>query len=103
MNNIPKPYIDAGSAVAQKAIAGFQAMMTEFVGGNIATQITKAGKTELIGNTFREVQYWGSVASLYQAMAALEAIHVTPEMAPFFTNTTKQEMKNRIVQILSSL
>jgi hypothetical protein len=36
-------------------------------------------------------------------LAALEAIHVTPEMAPFFTNTTKQEMKNRIVQILSSL
>lgn len=103
MNNIPQPYIDLGSAVAQKAITGFNAMMTEFVGGNIATQITRAGKTELIGNTLKEVAYWGSVASLYQVFSELEKIQITPEMAPFFTEHTRQEMKNRVVQILSTL
>ena len=103
MNNVPKPYFDAGSTVAQKALAGFTAMMNEYIGGNIATQITKAGKTELIGQILKEVSYWGSVASLYQVYSALEAIKVTPEMAPFFTEATKQEMKNRVIQILSTL
>lgn len=103
MNNIPKPYISAGSAIAMKAKAGFDDMMQEFVGGNIATQITKAGKTELIGNAFKEVYYWGEAASLYQVLSELEKIQITPEMAPFFTENTKQEMKNRIVQILSTL
>lgn len=103
MNNIPKPYITAGSIIAKKAIADFELMMEEFVGGNIAMQITKFGKTELIGETFKNVQYWGSVASLYQVFNALEKINVTPEMAPFFTEKTKQEMKNRIVEIISRL
>lgn len=103
MNNIPQPYIQAGSAAAVKATAGFNAMMAEYVGGNIATQITKAGKTELIGQTFKEVSYWGGVASLYQVFTALEKIVITPDMAPFFTESTRQEMKNRVVQILSTL
>lgn len=103
MNNIPKLYYTMGGAVAQKAIAGFNEMMSEYVGGNIAAQITKAGKTELIGETLKEVTYWGSVASLYQVLKELERIKITPQMAPFFTENTKQEMKNRIVQILSSL
>lgn len=103
MNNIPKSYVDAGSAAARKAIAGFDLMMEEYVGGNIAMQITKTGKTELIGNAFKNVVYWGSVASLYQVIEALEDITPTPEMAPFFTEATKQEMKNKVIQILSSL
>jgi hypothetical protein len=103
MNDIPKPYIDAGATVATKAKAAFDAMMLEFLGGNIATQITRAGKTELLGETFKDVQYWGSIASLYEVYKSLEKIKPTPEMAPFFTEKTKREMKNRIVEILSTL
>lgn len=103
MNDVPAPYIAAGSAVALKAKAGFDAMMLDYVGGNIATQITKAGKAELIGKAFERVIFWGQAASLYEVFKELEKIKVTPEMAPFFTEATKQEMKNRIVQILSSL
>lgn len=92
-----------GSVVAQRAVAGFTEMMAEYVGGNIVSQITKAGKTQLIGDTLKEVVYWGNLASLYQVLGALERVKVTPEMAPFFTEATKQEMKNRVVQILSAL
>lgn len=103
MNNIPKAYSDIGSAVAQKAINAFTAMMAEYVGGNIVSQITKAGKTQLIGDALKETLYWGNAASLYQVLGALERVKVTSEMAPFFTEATKQEMKNRVVQILSTL
>lgn len=98
------PYLVAyGASKIKQAQDGFQKLVGEFGGENVIAQITTLGKTKLIGDAVRDVMYYGSTGSLWEAYKAVEAIKITPEMAPFLTEQRRQDFKNRLIQLLSSL
>ena len=100
---IPPYLVKYGAAKIKLAQEGFQQIIAEFGGENVIAQITAAGKTKLIGDAVRDVMYYGSTGSLWECYYAVEAIKITPEMAPYLTEERKQEFKNRLIQVLSSL
>lgn len=98
------PYLTAyGASKIKKAQDGFNSLIAEFGGQNVIAQITAAGKAKLIGDAVRDVMYYGSSGSLWEAYKATEQIEITPEMAPYLTEQRKQDFKNRLIQILSGL
>jgi hypothetical protein len=101
--NLPPELIEIGASKVAAAITAFNQLIQTFAGANVILQITASGKTELIGNAVKDVIYWGSTGSLWEAYKAAEAIQVTPDMAPFITEEIKQEFKNQIIQIISNL
>jgi len=101
--NVPPYLIAIGASKIKKAQEGFQVLINEFGGENVIDQITAAGKTKLIVDAVRDVMYYSSTGSLWEAYKAVESIKITPEMAPFLTEERKQVFKNRLIQILSSL
>ena len=101
--SLPDYLVGIGQQKTTKAQQAFAQLVASYSGANIIRQITNAGKTELIGNATKEVVYWGSIGSLWEAYKAAERMQITPEMAPFLTEEIKQEFKNKIVQIISSL
>lgn len=102
--NLPAPTLAYLIGKYQKAVAGYQTEMQIFVAENLAMGISSApGKVKLIGDTMKDVQYYGSVGSLYECLDALNHIKITPDMAPFLTQPRLDYLKNRIVAILSSL
>lgn len=99
----PAYLVQIGAAKIQKAQVAFNTLVLEFAGANVIQQITAAGKTGLIGEAVRDVMYWGQTGSLWEAYKAVEKIEITPEMAPFLTEQTRQDFKNKLIQILASL
>lgn len=102
-SNVPPYLIAFGASKISQAQSGFSSLIAEFGGANVIAQITSSGKTKLIADAVRDVVYYGNSGSLWQAYVACEQIVITPEMAPFITEERKQNFKNRLIQILSSL
>lgn len=100
---VPQQYIIVGAAKVAKAKEGFNQLINEFAGENLIAQITAAGKTKLIADAVKDVLYYGNSGSLWEAYVAVERIVITPEMYPFLTGSRKNEFKNRLVEIISSL
>lgn len=100
---VPPQYIIIGAAKVAKARAAFDSLVNSFAGENVVAGITSAGKTRLLSDAFADVARYGAQGSLWEAYVALERIKITPDMAPFFTEARRQEMKNQIIQILGSL
>lgn len=101
--NVPDYLSNIGASKVTKAQQGFADLVRSYAGANIIMQITAAGKTKLIGDAVQEVLYWGSTGSLWEAYCAIERIEITPEMAPFMTGALKQEFKNKVIELISSL
>ena len=100
---VPPNYMQIGAAKVEKAQSGFRKLIKEMAGENLVAQITAAGKTKLISDAVKDVIYYGDQGSLWEVYAAVERIKITPEMAPFLTEDRKQEFKNKIIQLISSL
>lgn len=100
---IPQASFDRCLAIVQKAQVVWTLMVAEFAAENIAMGITQANKTALIADALYTVAVYGSQGSLWQAFAALSAVKVTPEMAPFLTNDRIQFMKNKMITVISQL
>jgi hypothetical protein len=103
MSDIPDYLIQWGAVKVTNAQHEFQKLINEFAGENIIQQITAANKTQLIGDAVKEVIYWGTTGSLWEAYKATEKIKLTEEMAPFLTEEKKQKFKNRLIDIISNL
>lgn len=103
MATIPDYLIQIGAGKVTKAQSAFAALLLQYAGSNVIQRITDAGKTQLIGDAVRDVVYWGQTGSLWECFAAVERIQITPEMDPFLTEAIKQEFKNKLVEIISSL
>jgi antitoxin (DNA-binding transcriptional repressor) of toxin-antitoxin stability system len=101
--DIPPHLVIIGAAKVAKAKAEFSKLVDEVAGENIIAQITAAGKTKLIADALKDVAYYGSQGSLWEVYVAVERIKLTPEMAPFLTEERRQNFKNRIITIISSL
>jgi hypothetical protein len=89
--------------VANNALAAWKNLAITVAAENIAMGITASGKTRLIADTLAQVNMYGSAGSLWEAYYALNAIKVTPEMAPYITAARIEWMKNQLIQIISSL
>lgn len=100
---VPIQYIPFGAAKVQQAKDLFQAIINSFAGENVIAQITSSGKTKLISDTVRDVLYYGSQGSLWEAYVATEHIKITTEMAPFLTEDRKQEFKNKLLEAIGKL
>ena len=103
MSLVPPQYIIIGAAKVAKARDGFNKLISELAGENLVAQITAAGKTKLISDAVKDVLYYGNSGSLWEAFIATERIVITPEMAPYLTEQKKNEFKNRLVALISSL
>jgi hypothetical protein len=103
MTDIPQIYLDQASTKIAKAQAAFALLVNTLAGANVIMQITKAGKTKLIADAVKDIVYYGNQGSLYECFSAVERVKITPEMAPFLTEETKQHFKNKLVEIISSL
>lgn len=103
MSLVPPQYIIIGAAKVAKARDGFNKLINELAGENLVAQITAAGKTKLISDAVKDVLYYGNSGSLWEAFIATERIVITPEMAPYLTEQRKNEFKNRLVALISSL
>lgn len=100
---VPPQYIVVGALKVQKAKDGFQKIVNDFAGENLIAQITAAGKTKLISDAVKDVLYYGSQGSLWEAYIAVEKVVITPEMAPFLTGARRVEFKNRIIELITTL
>ena len=103
MSLVPPQYIIIGAAKVAKARDGFNKLINELAGENLVAQITAADKTKLISDAVKDVLYYGNSGSLWEAFIATERIVITPEMAPYLTEQRKNEFKNRLVALISSL
>jgi len=102
--NLPQSQLDyLSNTYVNPAIQGFNNEMNIFICENLAMGISNTNLTQLVADTMADVQRYGSTGSLYTALDALNAIQVTPEMAPFITQPRLDYLKSRIVAILSSL
>lgn len=87
----------------QNAINGFNNIMLQYVASNVLGGITQMGKTELIADALADVQRYGQSGSLYAAITALQAVEITPDMAPFLTPDVVASLVNQTLAVLASL
>lgn len=99
----PQPTMQYLASKALAAQAAWQVLQTSFIAENIALGITQQGKTKLVADTFERVLIYGQTGSLWEALAAIDEIVVTPEMAPFVTQARVNWFKNQLQAAIASL
>jgi hypothetical protein len=103
MSQIPQYLVDYGASKVKAAQEAFAKLSQQIAGTNVIQQITAAGKTKLIADAVKDAAYYGNSGSLWECYRAVESIQITPEMAPFLTEEKKQQFKNKLIEIISSL
>lgn len=101
--NIPDPQYQRCEQIVNNAINSWKALVVTVAAENIAMGITQQGKTKFIADTMMPVMLYGQTGSLWEAYHALDAIKITPEMAPYITEDRRNWMKNQLIQIISTL
>jgi len=100
---IPDPTYNRCLQIANNARNAWINLVMTVAAENIAMGITQQGKTKMIADTLMPVMNYGNSGSLWEAYNALNAIHITPEMAPYITDARREWMKNQLIQIIASL
>ena len=107
---MPSPYYGISDVafarctqVVNNAINGWHNLVVTVAAENIAMGISQQGKTKLVADTLMTVMLYGSTGSLLQAYQALDAIVITPEMAPYITEDRRIWMKHQIMKIIATL
>lgn len=72
-------------------------VMNDFMSDNIILGITAAGKTKLIGDACKDIQYWLSVGSLYEASNAIDTFVHDASYEPYITVTKFSSFKAKIL------
>lgn len=101
--NVPDPTYNRCRQIVLSAIDAWRNLVVTVAAENVAMGISQQKKTKFIADTLMPVMMYGQSGSLWEAYNALNAIVITPEMAPFITEARREWMKNQIIQILSSL
>lgn len=96
------PATQAGKRV-KKAIKNVNELIKRFASENIVMGITQAGKTKLIADALKDVHYYAQTGSLYECLTAIDAVDITPEMAPFLTSERRTQLKTDLINILTNL
>lgn len=101
--HVPDPQYQRCQQIFDNAFNSWHELIRTIAAENIAMGITQQKKTKLIADALIPVMLYGSTGSLWEAYHALDAIVITPEMAPFITEDRKNWMKNQLIAIISSL
>lgn len=99
---LPQPAYDKCLGIIQKAQATWTLMVAEFAAENLAMGITETQAVG-VGQALNQVMIYGSEGSLHLAYDALSRVVITPDLAPFLTEDRIQWMRNKMIQVLSSL
>lgn len=100
---IPDYQYNRAQQIVNNAITAWRNLVITVAAENLAMGITQQQKTKLIADTLLPVMMYGQSGSLWEAYHALDAIILTPEMAPFITEDRRQWMKNQLIEIISTL
>jgi hypothetical protein len=101
--NLPQPVMAECFQVATAASQGFQFLVYCFVAENIAMGITQTNIGPVIAEALAPVMIYGNNGALWEALAQLDKVVITPEMAPYLTNARRIWMKNQLTQLISEL
>jgi hypothetical protein len=101
--NIPDPTYQRCLQIFDNAFNAWHDLIRTIAAENIAMGITQQNKTKYIADILMPVMLYGQTGSLWEAYHALDAIKITPDMAPFITEDRRAWMKNQLIQIISSL
>lgn len=100
---IPDYQFNKAKDTVLKAMDAWKDLIATVAAENVAKGITQQGKTKLVADALMPVLLYGQTGSLWQAYEALDAIKITPEMAPYITEARRQWMKNKLIEIISQL
>jgi hypothetical protein len=100
--NISQPVYNKCLSTIQKAQATWILMVAEFAAENLALGIT-SDQALKVSAALNEVMFYGSEGSLHLAYEALSRVQVTDDMVPFLTADRIQWMRNKMIQVMSSL
>ena len=77
-------------------------LMNDFISENIAMGITQAGKTKVVGEALKDLDFWLSCGSLYVVLAEIETLkqNLDPAWVPFITATRMTNFANKIKDYL---
>ena len=78
----------------------FNELKNTFTAENILMGITQLGKTKLIADALKDIDYYGKGRSLYEVLNAINAVVITPEMAPFITTDRMRLLANKVRKYL---
>jgi hypothetical protein len=73
-----------------------QGLKNSFASENIGMGITQAGKTKLVADLLRNVDYYLSSGSLYEAMFEIDRLVYDSTFSPFITAARLLAFKNKI-------
>ena len=101
--NIPDPQYQRCQQIVNNAINSWHNLVVTVAAENIAMGITQQQKTKYIADIMMPIMMYGQTGSLWEAYHALDAIQITPDMAPFITEERRAWMKNQLIEIISTL
>lgn len=101
--NVPDPAYQRCQQIVNNAITQWHNLVVTVAAENIAMGITQVQKTKYISDLLMPVMMYGQSGSLWEAYHALDAIQITPDMAPFITEERRAWMKNQLIEIISTL
>jgi hypothetical protein len=99
---LPQAGYDECLDIVKQAQVMWQTMVAEFAAENLAMGITET-QAASIGAALNQVMVYGSEGSLWLAYGALSKVIITPQMAPFLTETRIQWMRNKMITVISQL
>lgn len=79
-------------------------LVFEFAAENIEMGITQAGKTKLVADFLRNINYYMRSYSLYEAVVEINteiSNGLDPNLAPFITESRLNDFSNKIVEFLT--
>ncbi|MGL4401092.1 MAG: hypothetical protein ACRCXD_14575 [Luteolibacter sp.] len=95
--NIPNDNVEAIKSSILKPAQDFgQNLKDAFASENIGQGITQAGKTRIVADLLRDVDYYLSSGSLYEALAEIDRLVYDSSYAPFVTAERLRIFKNKI-------
>lgn len=100
---IPQDELAEAQLLLVAAQQAFMGLVAEFTSENYCMGITTNPYEQQIADALEEVYYYGTAGALWLAYQALGQVVLTPEMSPFLTADRITWMRNRLIQVISTL
>lgn len=95
--DIPNDNIEAITNSILKPAQEFgQSLKNSFASENIGQGITQAGKTKMVADLLRNVDYYLTSGSLYEALSEIDRLTYDSSYSPFITSERLRVFKNKI-------
>lgn len=78
-------------------------LVAQFAAENLVMGMLSQGKSGLIATALKDVNFYGTSGSLWEAYNALDSVIITTDMAPFLTTARLDWMRQQMIQIVSTI